>query len=430
MRKGLFFTILVGALTLATGSALAVPAFTTTRVSVDIGGLEANAGSFDPDASSDGRYVVFESVADNLVPGDGNLAQDIFLKDAVTGGIRRVSVDSGGGEANGPSYDPAISPDGHFVVYSSDATDLVPGDVNGFRDVFLYDTVTGSTSISSVGFGGQGNGDSNHPKVSTDPVVAFDSVAFNLIPADANGAISDVFVRVVNSGATRLSSLSTGGVQGNSASTYPDITGSSNVVAFQSLATNLVAGDNNGFEDVFTHRVTGQTNRVSLTNAGMQSNGPSGRPDLTAIGNVITFHSDATNLVPGDVNGRRDVFVRNTPAATTTLMSTRGAVRGNGDSQNPSITESGRTVIFESLATNFVMGDVNGTWDVFARVVAGPALSCMSVSSGGALGDAASTTPAASENAMLQVIGSYESTATNLVAGDANAASDIFQRRP
>jgi hypothetical protein len=377
-----------------------------------------------------GQNIVFESSATNLVPNDTNGAHDIFMKNVMSGAIARVSVSSTGKEADGSSFDPAISSDAHFVVYSSDATNLVANDVNGLRDVFMFDTMTGTTTIQSVGPAGQGNGDSNHPKVSTDPVVAFDSVATNLIAADGNGAVSDVFARVVFNGTTRLVSMDSFGVQGNDASTFPDITPSSSVFAFQSKATNLVPGDINGVEDVFTHRSTGVTRRVSIATNNMAGNGDSGRPDLNVTGQLVAFHSDATNLVANDLNNRRDVFLRNGAAGTTRIVSLGGAGQGNGDSQNPSITPSGAMVAFESVATNLVAGDTNAARDVFMRQVVAAVTSRISVRTGGLQANGPSTTPAASENAAGAPRVAYDSVATNLVAADANGASDIFQSKP
>jgi Tol biopolymer transport system component len=415
-------------LTVATARAWATPAIATTMVSVDSAGLDANGPSQDADGSMNGRIVVFESQADDLVPNDTNLVQDIFARDLITGVTTRVSVTSLGKEADAPSFDPAVSTDGRWVAFSSDAT-LDPIDTNGFRDVYLHDRASGQTRLVSLSTGGAvGNGDSNHPRVSPFPLVVFDSQATNFVPADANGPLSDVFVRNVPAGQTRLLSRSTGGVQGNDASTYPDIGPAGNTIAYQSRATNLVAADINNAEDVFVFLPgSGQTRLVSLSNVPMQGNGPSGRPEVDGGGTRVVYHSDASNLVAGDANGHADVFMRDFAAGTTVVLS---VLAGNGPATNPSITNNGNWVLYESTATNLVAGDTNAAQDIFASLIGGGFLARVSVNSGGGQANGPSSAPAASENPAGQPIANFDSEASNLDALDLNTVSDVFQFRP
>jgi Tol biopolymer transport system component len=171
---------------------------TTERVSLGPGGVQGNEQSSGPAISADGRFVAFQSAASNLVPGDTNGAQDIFVRDRQTGTTRRVSVGPGGVQTNAEASSgvPAISADGRFVAFESDATNLVPGDTNGAIDVFVRDRQTGTTRRISVGPGGvQGNSDSGGPAISADGrFVAFVSNASNLVPGDSNARF-DVFVR-------------------------------------------------------------------------------------------------------------------------------------------------------------------------------------------------------------------------------------------
>jgi len=173
----------------------------TTRVSVGSLGEEANGDSFGPELSGDGRVVVFQSDASNLVPGDTNGASDVFAHDLVTGQTTRLSVSTTGVEGNGPSRVPAISGDGRVVVFSSDATNLVSDDTNYASDVFAHDLVTGRTTRLSVsGAGAEGNGGSLAPDISTDGgVVVFYSLANNLVAGDTNG-VADVFARFGSDG--------------------------------------------------------------------------------------------------------------------------------------------------------------------------------------------------------------------------------------
>ncbi|HZD04489.1 MAG TPA: hypothetical protein VE173_06215, partial [Longimicrobiales bacterium] len=133
-----------------------------SRVSTSSAGVEATGGgSLDMAVSADGRYVVFESDATNLVPGDTNTVRDIFVKDTQTGTTTRVSTTSASAPADGSSFDPAISADGRYVAFESDATNLVPGDTNAFSDVFVKDTQTGATTrVSTTSAGAEANGGS------------------------------------------------------------------------------------------------------------------------------------------------------------------------------------------------------------------------------------------------------------------------------
>jgi Tol biopolymer transport system component len=173
-----------------------VSAQTTERVSVDSTGVEGNGESRWPSISSDGRYVGFSSSATNLVTGDTNGSYDVFVYDRQTGQTIRVSVDSTGVQANIDSSWSSISSDGRYVAFSSIATNLVAGDTNGSYDVFVYDRQTGQTirvSVDSTGV--QGNGESFWPSISSDGrYVVFDSLAMNLVAGDTNGS-RDIFVR-------------------------------------------------------------------------------------------------------------------------------------------------------------------------------------------------------------------------------------------
>ena len=263
----------------------------TERVSVDSSGNEANAQSYNPSISSDGRYVAFESWATNLVPDDNNYMSDIFVRDRDTDTTTRVSVDSDGNDANGSSWSPSISSDGRYVAFVSGATDLVPDDGNNMSDIFVHDLQTGTTTLVSVASDGtQGDSGSNNPSISSDgPYVAFESDATNLVADDDNGAW-DIFVHdrdVDGDGifdepgqvSTTRVSVASSGVQGNGDSRYPSISSDGRYVAFSSGATNLVAGDDNGAWDIFVHdRQTGTTTRVSVDSSGNEGDYGSSSP--------------------------------------------------------------------------------------------------------------------------------------------------------
>ena len=282
---------------------------TTRLVSVGLGGPGDN-GSFEPAISADGRHVAFSSAARNLVPGDTNEVADLFVHDLLAGMTSRVSVGPSGREANGRSTEPAISADGAVVAFASEASNLVAGDSNGMFDVFVRDRLAGTTRRVSVGPGGrQANGNSSAPALSADGrFVAFNSEASNLVTGDTG--FVDVFVRDRATGTTRRISVARGGGQANGLSASPSLSADGRFVAFTSEASNLVAGDSNGQTDVFVRdRVAGVTRRVSVGPGGRQANGASSGASISANGRHVGFESSATNLVPGDTNGQTDVFV-------------------------------------------------------------------------------------------------------------------------
>ena len=169
---------------------------------------------------------------------------DVFIRDRVRGVTRRVSIGSDGRQGNGISFGQAISADARFIAFTSEATNLVPGDTNGVADVFIHDRVTHITERASVSWGGkQGDGSTHfNPTISTNGrFVVFESAATNLVPGDTNGAL-DVFVRDRAMGTTRRVSVSSGGKQGNSGSGGAGIAVSAGgrFVAFEFEATNLV----------------------------------------------------------------------------------------------------------------------------------------------------------------------------------------------
>jgi Tol biopolymer transport system component len=296
----------------------------TRRVSDGRGGQQANGDRWGPAISADGRFVAFRSGASNLVAGDTRFTDDVFVRDRVAQLTRRISVGPGGQQANGDSWGPAISAHGRFVAFVSNASNLVAGDTNDTRDVFVRDRVAQLTRRISVGPGGQqANGESLDPAISADGrFVAFDSFATNLVAGDTNNAY-DVFVRDRVAQLTRRISVGPGGQQANDHSFTPAISAHGRFVGFVSLASNLVAGDTNQWDDVFVRdRVAQLTRRVSVGPGGQQANSYSfGKPAISAHGRFVAFFSNATNLVPGDTNNAFDVFVRDRVAQVTRRVS-------------------------------------------------------------------------------------------------------------
>jgi hypothetical protein len=334
-------------------------------------GVIGNSRSDDGSISADGRYAAFRSQSSNLVANDTNgTAWDTFVKDLQTGAVDRVSVSSSGTQANGASFYAILSADGRWVAFRSDASNLITGDTNGVGDIFLRDRQTNTTTRISVGTGGaQSNGKSDRPTISNDGrFILFESDATNLAAGDTN-AVTDMFLYDRIAATTVRVSVSSAGVQSNGLSDDGGISGDGSAVSFESDATNLVAGDTNAKGDVFVRTIaSGVTVRGSLTSAGVQGNNASGDPSLSFDGKKIGFQSTATNLVTGDTNNRSDVFIRDLTVGTTTRFSIADSgTQGNDTSQDPWLTSDGATVAFASNATNLVTGDTNAASDIFVR---------------------------------------------------------------
>ncbi|MBK8178348.1 MAG: PD40 domain-containing protein [Planctomycetes bacterium] len=400
----------------------------TTRQSVDSAGGQGNAFAHTRVAlSSDGLCAAFCGDADNLVPGDTNGVGDIFVRERISGRVERISVDSTGNQANALSFFPSISSPGRWVAFQSAADNLVPGDTNLCEDVFVHDRLTGQTERVSVDSSGvQGNGACSWPSISADGRwVTYFGSASNLVAGDQNQA-TDVFVRDRASATTRLVSATQGGPS-NGPSARPVLSADGRWVAFHSQASNLVLGDTNGLADVFVVEIsTGLVERVSLGPLGAESNGQGNTASISGDGQVVAWESTASNLVPADGNGVSDVFVRDRAAATTLRASVNSAgAEGLLPSFKPAVSEDGRWVAFYSEAANLVPGDGNGVADTFLRGLAGGITERVSVDSLGVEADGSSSLPAVSADARFVLFGSF---ASNLVPGDTNQHSDVFLR--
>jgi Tol biopolymer transport system component len=250
--------------------------------------------------------VAFLSSATNLVAGDTNAAADVFIKDMQTGAVTRVSTDSSGAQANGASEKLSISADGRYVAFRSVASNLVAGDTLGKWDIFIKDTASGAVVCASTG----GNGDSGWPAISADGNwVTYPSLATNLVAGDTNN-LRDIFLANRATGALTRVSTDSSGVQAANASGAPTVSGDGRYVAFWSAAANLVAGDTNAVWDIFRKdTLTGQVVRYSTSSSGAQASGGSDYPFISTDGSYVAFVSQASNLVAGDTNGAWDVFL-------------------------------------------------------------------------------------------------------------------------
>ncbi len=343
---------------------------TTRRISNGLLGHESNGPSRDTAIAGEGRFVAFWSAAANLVIGDNNNRGDIFVYDRLTQVITRESITTDGAQANGTSLNPSISADGRFVAFESLATNLVPGDTNGVMDVFIRDRdlrITVRASVSHLD-GDQGNGASMQPAMSTDGRwVAFTSSASNLVFSDLNG-VDDVFIHDRVTDETIRVSVDSNGIEGNGTSNEAHIGGDGGqFIVFKSEASNLSSLDDNNQADIYMHdRRARTTILVSIGNDGLIGNSGSNNPVITEDGRFVAFDSRATNMVTHDTNDRPDVFLRDLFEASTRLMSrSKQGVQAEFGSKLPDITAAGEFIVFESKSGGLVPGDINGVTDVF-----------------------------------------------------------------
>lgn len=423
---------IVGVVTaaVALGAVAAIPSFAdtkdsrTARVSVSNTGEQGAASRLGGKAavSDGGRFTTFTSDGPTFVPGDTNSAGDVFVRDALTGTTTRVSVSENGEQADRYSFSSSISADGRYVAFASYATNLVPDDTNENADVFVRDTVAGTTTrVSVTGSGADGNAASSNPVISADGrQVTFGSLASNLVRGDTNRR-QDVFVRDLAGGTTTRVNVSSSEEQAtDDAAAEIALTFSSVVagryVAFRSGATNLVADDTNGTWDVFVRDlVEGTTVRASVSDGGAQADARMiGGFSITADGRHVVFESPASNLVDGDTDGKVDVFRRDLVAGTTTLIELAGA----GESESgflAQISPDGRRLAYSS----------SGYGELLVRDLVTGDTTAIDVSGDGAPGNGASWNKAFSPDGSFIA---FESTASNLVDGDTNAGRDVFVR--
>jgi Tol biopolymer transport system component len=423
--------VTTGSPAVATGGAVALgggAGTTTVRVSVSSKGAQGDSYADGPTLSADGRYVAFHAASANLVPGDTNGQEDVFVRDRRSGVTRRVSVSSRGVQADRGSTEPAISPDGRYVAFHTRASNLVPGDTNDADDVFVHDLRSRTTRRISVSrTGSQGDQASGWPTISPDSrFVVYHSSATNLTPRDTNRN-SDVFLYDLRRRTTRLVSVSTRGVQSAGQNENASVSAGGRYVAFWSTAANLVRGDTNGMSDVFVRDVrAGTTTRVSVSGTGAQATSGSSYPGISADGRYVAFVSHASNLVRGDTNAVEDAFVRDRRRGTTTRISvSTGRAQADGYSYQTKINTSGRYVVFGSAATNLVPGDTNAEQDVFVHDLRTGRTTRESVTARGAQANSTSLEPAISADG--RHVG-FMSFGDNLVAGDTNESSDVFVR--
>jgi flagellin-like hook-associated protein FlgL len=403
------------------------------RVSVSSSGGQTDGHSFDPSVSDDGRFIAYGSAATNIISGDVNARNDVFVLDRVTGVTELISQSTAGVKGNQNAFNPKLSADGRFVVFNSISDNLVAGDLNGCHDIFIRDRVLGTTTKITAG-----DNNSIYANISADGgTIVFESGATNLVVGDTNGS-SDIFRYDVATGNTKRISVSDTGVEGIGSSTKTSVSEDGRFITYISLAGTLVAGDTNLSTDVFiydsslqTTTLVGKSTAGILGNAGSRIDGSSGVLNpISRDGRYITFNSSSTNLVTGDSNTVDDVFLRDTLLGTTIRISTHtDGTEGNGASNSASISPDGKYILYLSSASNLVSGDTNAGEDYFLYNRENGTTSRISVNSAGAQSDDNQLPTFNTWGGVFSADGRsiiFQSDATNLVSGDTNGFADIF----
>jgi Tol biopolymer transport system component len=400
-----------------------------------------SANGFGPPViSADGRYVAFASLASNLVAGDTNGTVDVFVRDRAAGVTRRVSVASDTAQANGASTNPSISADGRYVAFQSQASNLVADDHTPFvTDVFVHDLQTGATVRASVGLGGvDANGASSvkFDAVSDDGrYVAFTSQATNLVASDANGTTTDVFVRDLVAGTTELVSLTSAGTQSVGGTSNALISGNGRYAVFQG-GTGIVPGQGITTAIFVRDRAEGTVHEASVWTTGAEVGSAVFLGGISADGLHVSFSTNA--CAPGlACSGVFDFYVHDVATGTTDRVS----VADSGATANDSSITSGQTVggdgrrvLFASTATNLVSGDSNLRRDLFIRDrgvldAAAPEIACGSPDGSWHAGDVSIACTASDAGSGLAHAGDASFSVSTSVAGGTEDAAAVTGTR-
>ena len=426
----------------------------TTLVSVNrFGNNGSNQGiNSEFSISANGRFIAFSSPSTNLVLNDTNNANDIFVRDRLTGQTILVSVNADGtGPGDQAARAPVITPDGRFVAFISAASNLVKDDAAQLihEDVFIRDLQLGVTKLVSRNFTGtaRGNGTSGF----FDPIgisdngrfVVFTSSSTDLTAIPDTNSQNDVFVRDMQTNTTTLVSINKDGTgTGNNVSDVGVITPDGRYVAFISNARNLVAIDT-PFRQVFVRDL--QTNTTELVTPNFSGTGASSggtdpgverNLDISADGRFIVFASESSDLVANDNGSSREIFVRDTQLKTTSQVSINknGSPATTGSSGRFAMTPDGRYVTFISGSDNLVDNDTNLQQDVFLRDLQTNTTTLISVNqagNAGGNGQADSIFVGSFVRPSISDDGRYISfSSTNVLtnSADSNGLVDVFVR--
>jgi Tol biopolymer transport system component len=432
--------LMIGALPTAASAAPAAPQPTiestpdqapgTTRIlSLRYDGTSTTENNNAPTISDNGRYVAYNTEDRYLLGPDKMACCQVIRYDRRTKVKEVVSVNRKGSPVRGGGNEPVMTADGNLVAFWSSSPRLVRDDPRDFRDVFVRDMTKGKTTlISRTPDGKPANGDSFMPSISADGTrIAYASAATNLASGDTNQVI-DVFLYDAKTGKTTLISRGLNGKSALGESLQPEISADGSHVVYSSSADNIVDGDHNGLDDVFSYDIAAKTTQImSVAEDGTAANGGSFNPSVSGDGLFVTFWSFASNLAPNDKNEQGDVFVRTTDSPKITLVShTPDGFSGDGESDDPTISTDGRTIAFQSAATDLDPADTNGFTDVYRYDLGTGQVVIVSTARDGSPANDSSFIPSLSSNGALIA---FESVASNLVRGDTNTMVDVFVYR-
>jgi Tol biopolymer transport system component len=396
-------------------------------------GVKAAGQSFQTgrSLSADGTRVAFQSLASNLLPADGDTASDIYVKQISTGALQLASTTAAGTKGNAGSFGAVLSADGTVVAFESEATNLDPADTDGNLDVYVKNLRTGAlTLVSRNAAGVKGNDHGSNPSLSADGTkVAFESRANNLDSADA-GHEADIYVKDLSTGALTLASRATSGAKGNDFSTMPSLAADGSSVAFQSRSTNLDPADTDTLGDIYARDLaSNQTELLSVTAAGVKANADSFSPSMSADGNRIAFDTASTNIDPADTDlNVADIYVKDRATAALRLASTTAAgVKAMSapffGSAVPSLSADGTQIAFETRATNLDPADTDGFYDIYAKDLATDAIRLLSTIAQNVKSNNDDGLAAISPDASAVA---FVSAATNLSPDDTDTLPDVY----
>jgi Tol biopolymer transport system component len=398
-----------------------------------------NGPSAEPSISANGRYVAFASTATNLTgapAGGGTAAEEVYVDDDATQSVRLVSATAGGAPANGSSSSPSISADGSTVAFVSTASNLVGGVAKGIENIYV-EQAGGTPALVSIGVGGSAtDGNSYQPAISADgEFVVFTSTADDLVAGDDNDK-PDVFERDLASGVTRRVSVASHGGQADGPSSNASVSGDGRYVTFASTSSNIVGHQATPAEEVYVHdRLSDLTDVVSVSSRGRLQNAAVSSPftqvsSISDDGRYVAFDSDATNLTPAAPNGHTNVYVRDRTMKRTELISvsTTGAP-GDDDSFSPEISPDGHYVIFDSLADDLAPDAAAGS-NVYLRDLGRGETTTVDVTADSRARDTELSSPllqqpVVSANGLFAV---FESGADNLVSSVSNGVENLYLR--
>lgn len=384
--------------------------------------------------SGSGRYVTFQYTG---FFGTGGGYNSVYIRDRELGVTEQVDRGLGGAVNDQGSWDSALSFDGRFVAFASVATNLVSGDTNGARDVFVLDRRTHTTTrVSVASNGAEAHGDAaidNNARSldisANGRFVAFHSLAPDLVPNDGNG-VANVYLHDRLTGTTELVDVATDGTPSNGESLQPRLSADGRFVVFESTATNLAGLPTRpGFAVYRRDRLLGTTTLVGVGSAGAPARRETKNPAISGDGRFVVFESSANELDPSSYSdGNIQIYLRDTVLGTTTRVSRPlPGQQNNGAAREAAISLDGNWVVFSSFSTTLVPNDTNGQRDVFRWNRATGMIYRVSLAASGAEPTALSVYPVIDGTGRTVV---YQSWAPNILIPDANGAGASIVAQP